>query len=661
MEKDKEKDKESDSKSGKWYEEDEDEEKDEDEENNNKRTKNKEGDVSEGEGDEEKNEEEQDEEDEEKEGKDKNKKSSAKISIMESHYKNELKRYEEVNQELQKTMENKEKHISELLKQIDDIKKSKSRLEEESKSTNALVQQIIDENTQQMQQTERSLRSKFNKDISDIKMKNDETAAILANKIKREKELEEQINKQKMAAKEIEVKYKTSEEKLSREIELKTSCINKINILKEKLKPKVWMPSDLDNIHWSNKNHDDKDSKDSGDKKDDDDEKENKGDKSSSDIELDIDFSDENNSKDEKDSGDKKDNKIDIYDYTYDEDEKVLSCTPLYVNDNSGAFTWQYVGDTGTYVNVAKDYNSIIENKYLEFVKYPSVAGTGAFTLASGDYIYNVSFINMSQTNISTGKVRRIKRTGGVSRRRIDPNFIPCIPTVIKRGIKIVGQLARSRSIPSTSRDIKDIKDTKTVNPLDPITTELSSSDAEYIEVSKQFLNGTETSIGKLSTISTLKIIKIERVCNPILYENWSLRRMQLIKSGKNPGEIMLWHASIKDPTSENILREGLDNRLSKNGYWGKGLYGAFSSQYSYMGYTASTPIKTILYVLFLTGSSLTVFDDYRSSELTREPKDEVTGKYYDSIAGCVDQNSLVYAVYNPSSVYPLYRVTYST
>jgi len=73
-------------------------------------------------------------------------------------------------------------------------------------------------------------------------------------------------------------------------------------------------------------------------------------------------------------------------------------------------FVWQYQDDAGKFKNYDGEASDIVEGCYEEYIKNPNMMDVRA--VKSGDWQYQVDFINLKQTNIqhANHKVRNIRR-----------------------------------------------------------------------------------------------------------------------------------------------------------------------------------------------------------------------------------------------------------
>jgi len=156
-------------------------------------------------------------------------------------------------------------------------------------------------------------------------------------------------------------------------------------------------------------------------------------------------------------------------------------------------------------------------------------------------------------------------------------------------------------------------------------------------------------------------VVKIERVQNKWLYEQYLQFKSKLVKKGSNLNETYLFHGSSTNPPV-NIYHglEGWDMRFSNAGMWGQGIYFAVNANYS-GNYTYKAPEgKQIFYATVLLGDSIKLEPD---NKLKMPPeKKNSNGQFiidrYDSVEGFTG-NSVVYILYANGFAYPSYLITY--
>ena len=174
----------------------------------------------------------------------------------------------------------------------------------------------------------------------------------------------------------------------------------------------------------------------------------------------------------------------------------------------------------------------------------------------------------------------------------------------------------------------------------------LSSGTPEWSKVSQQLH----------TTLSSARIIKIERVQNKWLWEKYGQHPKRMKK--KNGGVInekMLFHGTRSNPPSSIYQdEEGFDMRFSNAGLWGTGNYFAVNASYS-DGYAhqLSDGTKQMFLAKVLTGDSIQL----KSNSTLRMPpvKDSSKGVVrYDTVTGHTN-GSQVFIAYSNDKAYPFH------
>jgi hypothetical protein len=161
----------------------------------------------------------------------------------------------------------------------------------------------------------------------------------------------------------------------------------------------------------------------------------------------------------------------------------------------------------------------------------------------------------------------------------------------------------------------------------------------------------------------------------------WDMRRMlDTVKRFRNGGanEKLLWHGTGTLRPADALCNDvGLDNRFSRGGFYGNGLYLAEKARYSNSDYAHRLPEiagQTPQRQLILVRASVGRYCDYgwnidRTLQLPpAEPGRFTQGKRYDSVrggphrpktAGPGDNDSVMFVLYDYSLFYAEYVVTY--
>jgi len=178
----------------------------------------------------------------------------------------------------------------------------------------------------------------------------------------------------------------------------------------------------------------------------------------------------------------------------------------------------------------------------------------------------------------------------------------------------------------------------------------LSSSSPEY-----------QTVINSMTATLKKTIIRIDRVQNKFLYEQYLQYKSKLIKKGSNINEQFLFHGSSSNPPV-NIFNglEGWDMRFSNPGMWGQGIYFAVNANYSALYAFNSPQGKQVFYASVLLGDSVKLPADNKL-KMPPEKKTSV-GQFaidrYDSVEGFTG-NSVIFILYSNGVAYPSYLITY--
>ncbi|XP_038044945.1 uncharacterized protein LOC119719550 [Patiria miniata] len=168
-------------------------------------------------------------------------------------------------------------------------------------------------------------------------------------------------------------------------------------------------------------------------------------------------------------------------------------------------------------------------------------------------------------------------------------------------------------------------------------------------------------------TAADLTVKKIERVENKDLWEKFEFERNRMQKNTTEVNEVYLFHGTTAD--KEQICHEGLDQRLSRIGYFGRGIY--FSNDpRKCVSYTQSDKANpqtslqttcTIYKCRALLGNMKVYPPGQHAKTLKREPEvenQEPGGpKYYDSVKGHVKQYD-EFILYKSERVMPEYVIS---
>ncbi len=270
---------------------------------------------------------------------------------------------------------------------------------------------------------------------------------------------------------------------------------------------------------------------------------------------------------------------------------------------------WSVQTDSGS-----SDYSSTDS----QAIEIAHKAGSGPITLNANGYTYVIDVSNMTQTNTSTKKVRKIQR-----------NLVSS--TLIMVPITPVLSTAPGCTL-----------------------TKLTSTSPKHIKVKAQF---EKTMNGKYTTF------EVTELDNKTLKGLFKSRRdyIQNLSGGTKPKVMELFHgtSSASPALIYNGFYEGFDTQYSADsGYWGRGVYFAVNASYSDSYTHKNNGMKEMLVAKVVVGN----FKDYgttQDSSLKHPPK--VPGeavKRYDSVKGNTG-GSDVYMIYNGNQAYPKYLISY--
>ena len=368
---------------------------------------------------------------------------------------------------------------------------------------------------------------------------------------------------------------------------------------------------------------------------------------------------------------------------------------------------WYFMDDTETYVPMSSSDSAAVERLYQN--------GGGIFHCSIGKWKYSYDFQAMTQTNLSTLKIRSITRVTSpynvrcitVSCRGLPDDIVLALHDlqhnldqgVTKSSLRISYQLNRDPlvklassfcvEIESSSEDKIILKGQKTylekvhivlqkkqlklqakhqaLNSTSSVVSypsewEPQSNDIELKSVlhgSKEWSN-VEADVKK--SMSGVHIIRVERIQNKGLWEKYDFCKRRL--HSKNRGDInemRLFHGTRTNPP-EKIYRSehGFDFRFGSSGMWGRGAYFAvnasYSSNYAYRSVDPTCLGRQIFMAYVLTGHSKKTRAD--SSLVVPPYKEGFTDERYDSVNGDAG-TSRIYVVYDHDKSYPAYLITF--
>jgi len=165
-------------------------------------------------------------------------------------------------------------------------------------------------------------------------------------------------------------------------------------------------------------------------------------------------------------------------------------------------------------------------------------------------------------------------------------------------------------------------------------------------------------------TLSTKKIIKIERIQNKWLWEKYFSQKCLLEKKNKHKNnEYLLFHGTSKNtPQALYNGQDGFDYKFSDGGMWGRGTYFATNAVYSDDYAFRTTEVKQLFLAFVLVGDTIEIPADQNIKMPPPKPKTTETSDFdverYDSVKAQT-KTSINYVVYDISRAYPSYIITY--
>ena len=379
---------------------------------------------------------------------------------------------------------------------------------------------------------------------------------------------------------------------------------------------------------------------------------------------------------------------------------------------------WCFQDDLGNFAKMSTKDSKAVEHLYQSFTRkipYTSsfmlaAVATSKYTHCIGKFEYVYDFSRMVQENVSTRKIRPLKRS-----HELDSNCSREI-TIQCRGIKenVTTSLQALREAvdkASTTMNVKvenfedemlkvaqeycvDVQqtfpgtlslkgETKHVREVNiylketivkarscaalPVDSggpywEPQSDQIEIKDVALLSKEGQEIQREFRKSLSSSQVTKIQRIQNKWLWEKYSFCRQRMSSKNGRSGvnEMRLFHGSSRTPP-ESIYRSdfGFDFRFSSPGKWGKGAYFASDSNYSNSyAYNNSYYGKQMFLAYVLTGNSVT---HPGSPSLDKPPlKPLSTGERYDSVTNGNVGGTQIFVVYDHDKSYPAYIITYN-
>ncbi|NWU84980.1 PAR12 polymerase, partial [Onychorhynchus coronatus] len=292
-----------------------------------------------------------------------------------------------------------------------------------------------------------------------------------------------------------------------------------------------------------------------------------------------------------------------------------------YWQDNQGQ--WIEYGEQGEGDSVDSPSSAVLENLY-------QADPDATISFQAGQHQYNLSFKEMTQTNIAFKTRRQVCRR---------PKFVS------SEDVQKIKKGQRDSSIPNQA--CPSHWDQSALPDLGYKAVVISSVTSEYNTIKQLFHQ----------TMKTYSILKIQRIQNPSLWKvfQWQKEKMKRENGGKEVQEKLLFHGT-NISFMEAICTRNFDWRIcGKNGTnYGMGIYFARDASYSH-AYCQAVEKGNMMFV------ARVLVGDYikGNAAYVRPPKKSVDGLwFYDS---CVDDelNPSVFVVFEKHQVYPEYIIEY--
>ncbi|XP_033757570.1 protein mono-ADP-ribosyltransferase PARP14-like [Pecten maximus] len=198
----------------------------------------------------------------------------------------------------------------------------------------------------------------------------------------------------------------------------------------------------------------------------------------------------------------------------------------------------------------------------------------------------------------------------------------------------------------------------------------LSSSDTEYKDTAKAFRASAGQSSGQQAGMHQFlmqgflapqygshQIIKIQRIQNKSLYQQYSAKKQELFTRNKKDPEKWLWHGTSPD-TVKKIAMKGFDRSYcGKNATaYGSGVYFAVNASYS-IGYCQAdgSGQKHMFYTRVLTGESC---PGHSGMKYLPDRKGAQGPFTFDSATNSTSAPSM-YIIFHDSQAYPAYLISF--
>ena len=371
-------------------------------------------------------------------------------------------------------------------------------------------------------------------------------------------------------------------------------------------------------------------------------------------------------------------------------------------NGSSGTFHWLFEDDSGSMVEIDDHNSRELEKKYHQ---------TSQTQLTIGQWTYNYNFENMTRTNVSTYKKRKVaRRVSGceiqtfkfaivcrgeqinvlaanavlqevIEKRTVQQTFVlkQNTPDVERKLLKLASRyLIGARVDKSTAPALMmiegccayadNVRNTLKEAYLDllhedstPAHWEPQTKECELKPVNNGTKEWNDIELKVKATVSNAQILKIERIQNNLLWKRYSARQKEIIKHSGVVNEKQLFHGTRgTDPREIYDSDAGFDMRFSAQGMWGQANYFAFNASYSNNYAYSSGGQRKIFLAMVLTGDSYQCEPDSSLRKPPKNPKKTgLANMRYDTVTGTT-RGSQVYMTYDNNSAYPAYLITYT-
>ncbi|XP_041935243.1 protein mono-ADP-ribosyltransferase PARP12-like [Alosa sapidissima] len=251
-------------------------------------------------------------------------------------------------------------------------------------------------------------------------------------------------------------------------------------------------------------------------------------------------------------------------------------------------------------------------------------------TFSAGYHQYELSFLDMLQTNTITQTQRLVRRR---------PVFIS------NAEIQKACDIYCNKAPPIIPESLPDYWDPHLLPPVGYERIKLDTASPEYSNVLNRFDK----------TMAGCNILSVERIQNLALWKFFNLQKDDMeTKAGRDVLERFLFHGT-KSEYVDAICRENIDWRVcGENGTsYGRGSYFARDAKYSNQ-YTDLTGTQSMFVCRILVGDFTLGHPDYNKPPF----KDEEKTAAFDSCVNKI-QNPSIFVVFEKNQIYPEYLIQY--